>query len=81
MAIGMHRTNGVPLKVGRMQKQTVGSNLIFAFTLAALCATTGCRSMPGYSLFSWGRTPSPESMASAGPAVTYPTPPNANTTP
>lgn len=77
----MHGINGVPLKVGRMQKQTVGSKLIFVFTLAALCATTGCRSMPGYSLFSWGRTPSPESMASAGPAVTYPTPPNANTTP
>ena len=64
-----------------MQKQTVGSNLIFVLALTALCATTGCRSMPGYSLLTWGQKPSTELMASAGPAVTYPTPPSVNSTP
>ena len=37
--------------------------------------------MPGFSFLGWGRPPAPEAVANSGPAVTYPAPPNANSTP
>lgn len=37
--------------------------------------------MPGASYFGWGSLPDPEMVANSGPEVTYPTPPNTNSTP
>lgn len=51
------------------------------------CATlivfsAGCRSaMPKWSLFSFGKRPSPELLAGEGPTTTYPAPPSASSTP
>ncbi len=73
---------GVPRKVGKMKRQAVNTDFTLVLSLvAASCLTTGCSSMSKYSFFSWGNEPSPEALASAGPQVTYPAPPSANSTP
>jgi hypothetical protein len=65
-----------------MHKKTVQTRLPIALTLLVTgFLFTGCRSFPGSSLLGWNKDPSPEVLANAGPAVTYPAPPNANATP
>ena len=65
-----------------MQKQAIRLNFHFALLLiGSFSVLTGCRSMPGFSMFSWNSDPSPEVMATAGPEVSYPPPPSSNATP
>ncbi|MDB4331884.1 hypothetical protein OAA27_02325 [bacterium] len=65
-----------------MLNQYLKRNLIVSLTLSMIPVfLTGCSSIPGAGFFNWRGEPSPESLASAGPEVTYPAPPSANSTP
>jgi hypothetical protein len=55
--------------------------LLALLCVAALTATSGCRSMPGRNMFGIRSGPSAEALAGNGPTSTYPAPPSASATP
>lgn len=69
-------------KVGRMlNKSSTLRNVLLTACAAAAFLSTGCRSMPGSSLFGMRSEPSAEALAGSGPTTTYPAPPSASATP
>ena len=65
-----------------MQKRTkLQQQLLVAGCAGILLASTGCRSaMPKWNMFS-SKAPSAETLAGAGPTITYPAPPSESATP
>ncbi|MCS7465316.1 hypothetical protein NZK35_01350 [Stieleria sp. ICT_E10.1] len=66
-----------------MQKRTkLKQQLLIAGCAGMIVTVSGCRSaMPKWNMFSWRSAPSAETLAGAGPTITYPTPPGESATP
>ncbi len=66
-----------------MQKRTkLKQQLLIAGCAGMIVTASGCRSaMPKWNMFSWRSAPSAETLAGAGPTITYPTPPGESATP
>ena len=70
------------VKAARMQKRTkLQQQLLIASCTGLIVASAGCRSsMPKWNMFG-GKAPSAETLAGAGPTITYPAPPSESATP